>query len=58
RFLAETDDPPTDVELVVLPGVDPGRLRRNDFSKSRQLMDKAYVVARDFLLRDAAVSQA
>ena len=58
RFLAETDEPPEDVELVVLPGVDPGRLRRNDFSRSRQLMDKAYFVARDFLLRDAAVSQA
>ena len=35
RFLAETDDPPAEVELVVLPGVDPGRIRRNDFSRSR-----------------------
>ena len=49
RFLAETDDPPPDVELVVLPGVDPGRLRRNDFSRSRDLMDGAYAAAREFL---------
>jgi NTE family protein len=49
RFLAETDDPPADVELVVLPGVDPGRIRRNDFSRSRDLMDRAYAAAREFL---------
>jgi NTE family protein len=49
RFLAETDDPPPDVELVVLPGIDPGRIRRNDFSRSRDLMDRAYVSAREFL---------
>ena len=58
RFLAETDEPPPDVELVVLPGVDPGRIRRNDFSRSRDLMDRAYAAARDFLLGGAAVSQA
>ena len=49
RFLAETDDPPPDVELVVLPGVDPGRMRRNDFSRSRDLMERAYVSSREFL---------
>ena len=49
RFLAETDDPPAEVELVVLPGVDPGRIRRNDFSRSRDLMDRAYAAAREFL---------
>src|SRR5947209_19505132 len=49
RFLAETDDPPQDVELVVLPGVDPGRMRRNDFSRSRDLMERAYVSSREFL---------
>lgn len=59
RFLAETDDPPPDVELVVLPGVDPGRIRRNDFSRSRDLMERAYAAAREFLAgRGAAVSQA
>jgi NTE family protein len=49
RFLAETDDPPADVELVVLPGVDPGRIRRNDFSRSRDLIDRAYAAATEFL---------
>ena len=49
RFLAETDEPPSNVELVVLPGVDPGRMRRNDFSRSRDLMDRAYAAAREFL---------
>src|SRR5438309_1072246 len=49
RFLAETDDPPPEVELVVLPGVDPGRIKRNDFSRSRDLMDRAYVAATEFL---------
>lgn len=59
RFLAETDEPPSDVELIVLPGVDPGRIRRNDFSRSRDLMDRAYAAASDFLSgRGAAVSQA
>jgi NTE family protein len=56
RFLAETDDPPSDVELVVLPGVDPGRIRRNDFTKSRELMDRAYVAARDFLAGGVALA--
>ena len=35
RFLAETDEPPEGMDLVVLPAVDPGRIRRNDFSRSR-----------------------
>ena len=58
RFLAETDDPPPDVEIVVLPGVDPGRIRRNDFSKSRELIERAYAAAREFLSDGVAVSQA
>ena len=58
RFLAETDDPPPDVEIVVLPGVDPGRIRRNDFSKSRELIERAYAAAREFLSGGVAVSQA
>ena len=57
RFLAETDDPPAEVELVVLPGIDPGRIRRNDFSRSRDLMDRAHIAAREFLDgRGAAVA--
>jgi NTE family protein len=49
RFLAEIDDPPPDVDLLVLPGVDPGRIRRNDFSRSRDLMDRAYSASREYL---------
>jgi len=58
RFLAETDDPPPDVELVVLPAVDPGRIRRNDFSRSGELIQRAYTAAREFLAgSDAAAAR-
>jgi len=56
RFLAETDDPPPDVELVVLPAVDPGRIRRNDFSRSCDLIDRAYAAAREFLAGSGAAA--
>jgi len=54
RFLAEVGDPPPDVELVVLPAVDPGRIRRNDFSRSRDLIDRAYAAATEFLAGSGA----
>ncbi|MBV8304184.1 MAG: patatin-like phospholipase family protein [Acidimicrobiia bacterium] len=58
RFLAETDDPPPHVELVVLPAVDPGRIRRNDFSRSGELIQRAYTAAREFLAgSDAAAAR-
>jgi NTE family protein len=57
RFLAETDDPPEGVELVVLPAVDPGRVRRNDFSHSGDLIARSHSAAADFLAgRGAAVA--
>ena len=56
RFLAETDDPPPDVELVILPAVNPGRIRRNDFSRSRDLIDRGYAAARGFLTAGGAVA--
>jgi NTE family protein len=49
RFLVETAAPPPGVELVVLPGFDPGPLRRNDFSQSSRLIDRAWANARTFL---------
>src|SRR5438876_1054414 len=49
RFLVETDLRPPGVELVVLPGFDPGPMRRNDFSHSSELIDKAWTNARAFL---------
>ena len=51
RFLVETDLHPPGVELVVLPGFDPGTLRRNDFSHSSELIDKAWANARSYLSR-------
>ena len=56
RFLVEVDDPPPAVDVVVLPGIDPGRLRRNDFSRSVDLMDRAYDATREFLAGDGAVA--
>jgi NTE family protein len=56
RFLAETDDPPDDIELVVLPAVDPGRIRRNDFSRSRELITRGYAAASEFLRGRSAVA--
>jgi len=43
RFATEREAVGEDVELIVLPGVDPGALRRNDFSRSAELIEKAYV---------------
>src|SRR4051812_18375864 len=56
RFLAETDEPPEGMELVVLPGVDPGRIRRNDFSRTRDLIARAYAASSEFLAGRAAVA--
>ncbi|MCU1463218.1 MAG: Patatin [Acidimicrobiales bacterium] len=55
RFLAEMQDPPEGVEMICLPAVDPGSLRRNDFARSAQLIDRAYANASAFLDQYAAV---
>lgn len=36
---------PPGVEMIVLPGVDPGKLRYNDFSKSAQLIERGRLAA-------------
>jgi NTE family protein len=57
RFLTETDAPPEGVELVVLPAVDPGRLRRNDFRHSADLMVRSHRATSQFLAgRERAVA--
>jgi NTE family protein len=56
RFQAETRLPPPGVELVVLPSIDPGGVRPNDFGKSGMLVERAYAAASAFL--DAAEAQA
>jgi hypothetical protein len=37
------------VEITVLPGVDPGPIKRNDFSKTEQLIKRAHAAAAGFL---------
>jgi NTE family protein len=47
---------PEGVELIVLPGVDPGRLRYNDFSRSGELIERGRASAAAFLdVRQEAV---
>lgn len=42
RFLREALEAPEGVEMIVLPGVDPGRLRYDDFRHSRRLISQGY----------------
>ncbi|MEY2475703.1 MAG: hypothetical protein QOG87_1018 [Actinomycetota bacterium] len=42
RFQQETEQPPSGTELIVLPGIDPGTVKYNDFGRSRELIEKAY----------------
>ncbi|MDQ1444883.1 MAG: hypothetical protein QOI20_1347 [Acidimicrobiaceae bacterium] len=49
RFLREVADPPEGVELLVLPGVDPGKLRYDDFRHSRKLVDQGYATTVQWL---------
>jgi NTE family protein len=42
RFVRDMDIVPPDVELIVLPGVDPGTLRYNDFHRSAELIERGY----------------
>ena len=37
-----TKDAPAGVELIVLPGVNPGKLKYNDFTRSSQLIERGY----------------
>jgi len=52
RFHAETRSPPPGVELVVLPSVDPGVIKPNDFGQSRALIARASAAAGAFLDAD------
>jgi NTE family protein len=42
RFQQETEQAPPGTELIVLPGVDPGTVKYNDFGRSRELIERAY----------------
>lgn len=57
RFVTDLDRVPADVEMVVLPAIDPGSIRRNDFSRSEELMERSRVSTAAFLdLQGAARS--
>lgn len=57
RFKAEQVNAPDGVEIVTLPGIDPGPVRYNDVSKSAELMARAHVATGEFLdVRDAAAA--
>jgi NTE family protein len=49
RFARESEDAYDGVEVVVLPGVDPGPIKRNDFSKTATLIKRAHATAAGFL---------
>jgi NTE family protein len=54
RFQQETEQPPSGTELIVLPGVDPGTVKYNDFGRSRELIDRAYRTTAAWLDADHA----
>lgn len=49
RFLAETAEPPDGVDVVVLPGIDPGNVKYNDFGRSRELIARGRAATASFL---------
>jgi len=50
RFKTEsTQAPPPGVEVTILPSVDPGKLKYNDFGRSRELMERGRAATAAFL---------
>ena len=49
RFARESARSYDGVEVVVLPGVDPGPIKRNDFSKTAALITRAHAAAASYL---------
>jgi len=49
RFAEDLDRVPEHVEVIVLPGVDPGSLRRTDFSRSSSLIERATAATAAYL---------
>lgn len=58
RFGADLSRVPEDVEVVVLPGIDPGSLKRTDFSRTAELIERAHASAAAFLDLRAHVREA
>jgi NTE family protein len=51
RFDHDLDVVPSDVEVILPPGIDPGRLRYNDFSHSADLIERAHRSTETYLRR-------
>lgn len=54
RFRTELNEVPDGVELIRMPLVDPGKIRFDDFSRSAELMERAYRVSAAFLEKTTA----
>ena len=58
RFHADVAREWPGIELIVLPGVDPGKLGRNDFGRTRELIRRGREAAGAFLDREGAMPRA
>lgn len=53
RFESDLARVPEGVDVTVLPGIDPGPMKRNDFSRTNELISRAHAAAAAYLdLRD------
>lgn len=58
RFLQEVDVAGRAVDLLVLPAIDPGSIRYNDFGRAPELMARAYAATSTFLdTRESATAR-
>ncbi len=53
RFRAESGHIPEGVELVKLPTIDPGKIKFDDFGRSKELIERAYRASAAFLDKTA-----
>lgn len=58
RFIRDMESPPEGVELLVLPSIDPGAIRYDDFRQSRRLIAQSHTVAAAYLDGLAATATA
>ncbi|MDE0803268.1 MAG: patatin-like phospholipase family protein [Acidimicrobiales bacterium] len=49
RFDEDLARVPDDVEVVVIPGIDPGSVKRNDFGRTAELIERAHASTAAFL---------
>lgn len=49
RFERDVATAPEDVELVIVPGIDPGNVKRTDFSRSAELIERSTAATAAFL---------